>query len=304
MSHCPYCSLAKVKGEAFCSTHSPSMNDLESGIFFIQAKNMDECDWHVTRLSLNFNFDGPHPFFAGNREYRVSPEKYLLINQGQSFKTSLKSDTNNRMVTIAFKVGLAEEIHRNLTRSADYLLDHPFECPEQISFFEKTYLLDDFLKNKISALISSIPENNRNEMSIDNELENILTHVLLLQKNIHHQIASIDKVKPSTRMEIYKRLNWALEFVQDHFQDDIKVEHLAAQSCLSSFHFKRLFKAFFNESPYQYIKRLRIEKARTLLVKGHSVKEVCKIVGWKDPSSFIRMFRETQSMTPARYGKL
>jgi AraC-like DNA-binding protein len=303
MSHCPYCALAKVKGEAFCSKHSPHMNHLESGIFFIQAKNMEECDWHVTRLSLNFNFDGAHPFFAGNREYRVSPEKYLLINQGQSFKTSLKSEADNRMVTIAFKVGLAEEIHSNITRGIDYLLDHPFERPEQISFFEKTYLLDEFLKSKILTLISSIPENSRDEMSMDDELEHILTHVLLLQKDIHHRISSIDKVKPSTRMEIYKRLNWALEFVHDHFQDDIKVEHLAAQSCLSSFHFKRLFKTFFNESPYQYIKRLRIEKARTLLAKGYPVNEVCKAVGWKDPSSFIRMFRESQSVTPFRYGQ-
>jgi AraC-like DNA-binding protein len=208
------------------------------------------------------------------------------------------------MVTIAFKVGLAEEIHNQLTRSTDYLLDHPFERPEQVYFFEKTYLLDDLLKSKILTLISFMAENSRDEMSINDELEHILIHVLLLQKNIHHRISSIAKVKPSTRIEIYKRLNWALEFVHDHFQNDIQVDHLAAQSCLSSFHFKRLFKAFFNESPYQYIKRLRIEKARTLLTMGHSVQEVCKTVGWKDPSSFIRMFRETQSVTPARYGQL
>jgi AraC family transcriptional regulator len=280
------------------------MDNLESGIFFIQAKNMEECDWHVTRLSLNFNMDGPHPFFAGNREYQVTPQKYLLINQGQSFKTSLKSEVDNRMVTIAFKVGLAEEIHKNLTRSTDFLLDKPFESPEQISFFEQTYLLDDFLKSKLFALISPTTENSQDEMSIEDELERILIHILVLQRNIRQRISAIDKVKPSTRIEIYRRLNWALEFVHDHFQDDIKVEHLAAQSCLSSFHFKRLFKAFFNESPYQYIKRLRIEKARILLATGHSVKEVCKTVGWKDPSSFIRMFRETQSMTPARYGQL
>jgi AraC-like DNA-binding protein len=280
------------------------MNNLKSGVFFIKAKNMEECDWHVTRLSLNFNLDQPHPFFAGNREYRVSPERFLLINEGQVFKTSVKSDMENRMVTIAFKVGLAEKIHRDLTRRTDHLIDHPFETSDKISFFEKSYSMNDFFKSKILELITPLPGRDRDPVQMEEEFENILVYVLMLQKSIRQQIATIDKVKASTRVEVYKRLNWALEFVHGHFQNDISVDQLAMQSCLSSFHFKRLFKAFFNESPYQYIKRLRLEKAQTLLTAGYSVQEVCKAVGWKDPSSFIRMFRETQAITPARYGQL
>jgi AraC family transcriptional regulator len=299
---CPYCSLAKTRGEVFCSRHSTSMNDLESGVFFIQAKNMEECDWHITRLSLNFNFDGPQPYFAGNREYRVTPEKFLLINQGQQFKTSVKSEVDNRMVTLAFKVGLAEEIHKNLTHTADYLLDEPFASSGAITFFEKTYSLDDSLRAKILQMVAH-PLQNTNDVFLDEAFENILTQLLMMQKDIHLKISSIDKVKASTRLEIYKRLNWALEFVNDHFQEDIQVDHLAAQSCLSSFHFKRLFKEFFNESPYQYIKRLRIEKSCMLLSKGYAVQEVCRAVGWKDPSSFVRLFKQTKSVTPARYAQ-
>lgn len=298
---CPYCDLALKKGELFCSRHSADMHSLDSGVFFIHEKSFEECDWHVTRLSLNFNLDGSQTYFAGNREYQISPDKFLLINQGQSFKTFARSKSTDRMVTIAFKVGLAEQIYGSLSKSHEQLLDHPETTTAQsLRFFEKTYSTDSFLNQTVLSLLHdeiANPDPDR----LNEKLESILTHILVLQKGVQREVSSINKVRASTRAEIYRRLHWALEYLQNHYRNDISIDQLASQACLSSFHFKRLFKEYFRDSPYQYIKKLRIQKSAELLHTGMPVHEVCKAVGWSDASSFIRLFKKVMYTTPHQF---
>ena len=299
---CPYCELANKKGELFCSRHSSDMSSLESGIFFIHEKNFEECDWHITRLSLNFNFDSTQTYFAGNREYRISPEKYLLINEGQSFKTFARNHSPARMVTIAFKVGLAEELYCTLTSTTNQLLDNSYpKQGDRINFFEKTYAMDDFLKRNVLFLLQH-DEIANDPDQLREKLEEMLTHLIVLQNGIQLEVSSINKVRSSTREEIYRRLHWALEYLQNYYQDDIKVDQLAAQACLSPFHFKRLFKEYFRDTPYQYIKKLRIQRSAELLSRGMPVNEACKAVGWADASSFIRLFKKVMLVTPHQYG--
>jgi AraC family transcriptional regulator len=116
---------------------------------------------------------------------------------------------------------------------------------------------------------------------LKDQLERVLIHLLGVHKNVHHHAMSIDRVRPATRVEIYKRLHWALEYMNDHYCDHIHVDRLALQSCFSSFHFKRLFKELFGESPYQYIRKLRIKKACELLQQGLPVRETCRSMGWR-----------------------
>jgi AraC family transcriptional regulator len=126
----------------------------------------------------------------------------------------------------------------------------------------------------------------------------------MIQGNIHRDLAAIKKVKKATRVEIYKRLQWALEFMDGHYQEQITVEDLASHACLSIFHFKRMFKEFFGETPYQYLKNIRLKKAADLLVRGMPVNEVCRSVGWEDASSFIRLFKKSMSVTPNQFRQL
>lgn len=277
------------------------MRSLNSGLFYIKQNSFEECDWHITRLSLNFNFDGNQIYFAGNREYQVSPDRFLLINEGQRFKTVAESSTEQRMVTLAFKVGLANEIFRTLTTSQEKLLENN-QNVHSLQFFEKTYAVDSFLQSTILSMIK--PSSTGDNEYLNEQLEGVLTHVLTIQKNIYRDVMAIKKVKAATRIEIYKRLQWAMEYIHNHYRENISVDLLASHACLSTFHFKRLFKEVFREAPYQYIRKLRIQKAGELLLKDWPVGDVCKAVGWEDSSSFIRLFRRVMNTTPNQYRRV
>jgi transcriptional regulator GlxA family with amidase domain len=62
------------------------------------------------------------------------------------------------------------------------------------------------------------------------------------------------------------------------------------------------FKAQMGMPVGQYLKALRIQKARALLeTTSLSVKEIAAFVGMKDQSHFVRDFKRTSGLTPSEY---
>jgi AraC family transcriptional regulator len=299
---CPYCSLAKKSGELYCSMHQEDMAGLESGVFYIREKQFDQCQPHVTRLSLNFNLDDNQPYFVGNKHYTVSPTKYLLINQGQSFSTLANGQRDSRMVTIAFKVGLAEQLYHDLSHTQDKLLANPVaDETRTLTFFEQTHLVDDYLNARVPGLLSLSEDAQLENSILQEKLDELLTHIISVQLRIGRDVEAIDKLKPSTRMEIYKRLHTGFEYMHDNYDRKLTIDAIARHACLSSFNFKRLFRDFYKQTPHQLISNLRMNKAADQLKAGVPVKDVCRNVGYEDVSSFIRLFKRTMGVTPDQF---
>ena len=64
----------------------------------------------------------------------------------------------------------------------------------------------------------------------------------------------------------------------------------------------RLFARFHDESPYQYIVRLRMQDAASLLLEGRSpVKDVARACGFPDPFHFSRVFKSIHRIPPSRF---
>ncbi len=295
---CPYCSLADKRGQLYCSLHQTEMATLRSGIFFIHGRRFEQCDDHLTRLSLNFNLDESQAYTVGMRKHHVSPRQYLLIDEGQSFRTACNSDHPGRMLTVAYQVGLAQRMYYALCTSHDTSLDTP-EGHAELHLFDQTQPMTPQVTSIASRL--AVDNHQLNDVDFHEILEDLLEVVLMGQQGVQRRMASIDKVKRSTRQEIYRRLQWTIEYIDANFTRKVTVEELAGEACLSPFHFKRLFRQVFQQPPYQYIKMKRIQRAKELLARGYAVHEVCNLVGWEDASSFIRLFKKVHSITPGKF---
>ncbi|MBQ8289225.1 MAG: AraC family transcriptional regulator [Clostridia bacterium] len=89
------------------------------------------------------------------------------------------------------------------------------------------------------------------------------------------------------------------EYIQSHLADDLSLEQLMSVVHLSKYHFVRLFKEQFGVTPGKYILRARIGAAKRLLVTtALPVYEVAAAVGFSDPASFYRAFREVEGTSP------
>lgn len=92
------------------------------------------------------------------------------------------------------------------------------------------------------------------------------------------------------------------EYVDLHYAKALTIDRLAARAGLSPFHFIRAFRAAYGETPHQYLRGKRIERAKDLLVTTSiPVTEVCNQIGFSSLGSFSSLFRRLTGETPAEY---
>lgn len=115
---------------------------------------------------------------------------------------------------------------------------------------------DDFtLPEFVEDLLGNNYENNTVDKDyIITKDERVLTETLKLQQLKRWRTHQ-------THQEYYKSVNKVIEYINLHLPEVINLQHLAQIANISLFHFHRIFKAIINESPGDYIQRLRLEKA-------------------------------------------
>jgi AraC-like DNA-binding protein len=92
------------------------------------------------------------------------------------------------------------------------------------------------------------------------------------------------------------------EYIDHHYKKPLTVERLADLAGLSTFHFIRAFRAAFGETPHQYLRARRLERAKELLVTtAYPVTEICDQIGFQSLGSFSSLFRRLTGETPAEY---
>lgn len=93
-----------------------------------------------------------------------------------------------------------------------------------------------------------------------------------------------------------------LEHVRGHLSEPLTVADLADLVNLSPSAFAHLFRDVTGRSPYQFVKEMRLDRARELLVDGDfTVARISKEVGYASVSHFISEFRGRFGVTPRAY---
>lgn len=101
------------------------------------------------------------------------------------------------------------------------------------------------------------------------------------------------------------RINQVSNHISEHLQEELSIASLADIAYFSSFHFQRIYKAFKDETPYETISRLRLEKAAFLL-KHHAklkIQEIALQVGFSSVENFNRQFKQRYGFPPGRLRK-
>lgn len=96
----------------------------------------------------------------------------------------------------------------------------------------------------------------------------------------------------------------AAAFLREHLGEPVHIAELARRAGMSEFHFQRVFRHILGQSPYEYLTRLRVDRARLLLLTSEkSVAEIASLVGYADVRSLIRHFKSREGCTPSALRK-
>jgi len=100
----------------------------------------------------------------------------------------------------------------------------------------------------------------------------------------------------------HKRLKRVTDYIDAHLANELSLAVLAAEACLSPFHFSRLFSDATGVSPHRYVIDRRVEAAKADLALDRStLVEIALDLGFGSQDNFSRVFRKKTGLTPGQY---
>ncbi len=102
----------------------------------------------------------------------------------------------------------------------------------------------------------------------------------------------------------YRRFTHAMDYIHEHFAEQIAVKEITRMTGVSERQLGRSFVKFFGVSPKEYILRLRVNAARELLeTTDNTLTDIAQTVGFYDHSHLTRTFKRMRGITPEQYRK-
>ncbi|GGG20295.1 helix-turn-helix domain-containing protein [Paenibacillus aceti] len=125
----------------------------------------------------------------------------------------------------------------------------------------------------------------------------LLLHQLLLEL-LEQQNAGFEAAETDSQPSIDR----SIAYLEMHYSERITREKLAAMAGVSHSHFSILFKQQTGFSPSEYLSRLRVHRAKELLLsESGTLREIAQKVGYKDEFYLSRRFKQQTGISPSAY---
>ncbi len=177
--------------------------------------------------------------------------------------------------------------------------------------FPQGFLERIYGENPFSALFSD--ETRPPMLSLGSEKKEAIFSILqkaentegdLLRYSYLIQLANVlclGKASDAQTKKIPKALASAIEYIDGHHAQIAGAEEVANYCGVSTTYLARLFQSFLSCTTTQYLNRLRISHAKSLLLSGLSATEACYGAGFNCYTYFITKFKEETGGTPAKF---
>jgi AraC family transcriptional regulator len=99
-----------------------------------------------------------------------------------------------------------------------------------------------------------------------------------------------------------QRVRRAARFIRDNHSQPLTLAEMAAVADLSPFHFLRVFKAATGQTPYRFLTKVRLDRARRHLARPElSITEIAHLCGFASPSRLTAAFRGETGLSPSEF---
>jgi AraC-like DNA-binding protein len=258
---------------------------------------------HWGLLSVKCAFGGNEYYLKERCKYSVCSENFLILNEGTHYSSYIRSHAEVESLAIIFNSHYKSEVSKVLLETEDKLIDQPFhDSNNDVVFEERLFAYNLPISRFIQAIRELTKDLTENSKSINELLFFLLEELMLNNTEAIKAMNKIDAAKFSTRKEIYRRLNDVKDYIDSCFNEDVTLNDLSAIALMSPFHLLRQFKKNYKITPHQYIMKQRLEHSKKIILNtNNSLTDICFMIGFKDMSSYSRLFKRTYGLSPLQF---
>ena len=101
------------------------------------------------------------------------------------------------------------------------------------------------------------------------------------------------------------QIQQTLDYIDEHLYEEISLDTLARQVCLSKYYYHRLFRQAVGEPVNRYVRRRRMTRAaKELAETNRPIIEIALNCQYASQEAFSRAFQRIYTLTPGKYRQL
>ena len=257
-------------------------------------------DDFVTHMHEDFSelviiLEGHAMHRVGEESFYIKKGDVFVINENTSH--SFYDAKELRLCNIMFSMKKIFQGRYDITQCAGFhalFLLEPYHVQKE--HFTSRLLLNEkeFLELKchLDEMLEECQQDRQGKMTML-QVQFLYVATFLSRLYDSSQKEQSDKIMPLANTIVY---------MEQHFNENLSVESLAASAGYSARHFTRIFKETYHDTPSDYMMTLRIEKACYLLKKSkYQISEVARLCGYDNANYFWRIFKKRKGMSPSEY---
>lgn len=278
-----------------CQQFDITYNDFNPTIFFASKQKMlKESIYHDHDFTeLTYILSGKGKYLINGQVYDVEAGDMIMCNPGVKHQNIV---VNPKEPTVEFFAGFTGFHFKNMP-------------PNSIIFKDESYILhtDADTKQEISKhCYDMLAENEACQVGKYFMLKAHLMQILLLI--IRDIIVLKDTSQKGCNFESYNKsyaVKKIINYLNENYENKISLDQIAHNMYLSPVYISKIFKEETGESPINYLIKIRLEKAKDILLNSDSgsIKSIANSVGYEDVYHFSKLFKKYYGISPLYYKK-
>lgn len=224
----------------------------------------------------------------GLKQYSINEGDIFVINSYEIHE--LKMDSEGMILSLYISPAFMASLYPEITTLQLECKSFLFPPEEQTAF--------DVIRTDFAVAFQTLNKNETHDFTAI-----LRNKVKILLDDLISNFAVPVTVLMANRTEVREHLHNATDYIDRHYRENITLRDLASKVYLSESYLSQLFTKHIGLTFKEYLKRIRLNYALTLLRGNSTITEIALNSGFTNSNSFIEAFKQIFGRTPGQYRK-